>query len=78
MLVRRMGRPSLLGTIDQAAVIAGTATATSKVIDRRLQQLSPEAADRELVARLSSLARLHTDGTLSDDEFESAKRRLLG
>jgi hypothetical protein len=31
-----------------------------------------------IVAALSSLARLHSAGALSHEEFESAKQRLLG
>jgi hypothetical protein len=103
MLVRRMGRPGLLGTIARTAVIAGTATATSNAISRRQarnQQQQAEAAEYEqqqyaapappptpefpaapaeaLGDQLTKLAQLHAQGALTDDEFQTAKRQLLG
>ena len=102
MLVRRMGRPGLLGTIARTAVIAGTATATSNAISRRQarnQQQQAEAAEYEqqyaapapppppefpeapadaLGDQLTKLAQLHAQGALTDDEFQAAKRQLLG
>jgi hypothetical protein len=99
MLVRRMGRPGLLGTIARTAVIAGTATATSNAISRRQarnQQQQAEAAEYEqqyaapappppaefpaepLGDQLTKLAQLHEQGALTDDEFQAAKRQLLG
>ena len=45
---------------------------------RAAQAASTPSAEEDLVARLERLARLHHDGHLSDDEFEAAKRKLLG
>ena len=43
---------------------------------------SPNSSDSErgsnLVEDLSALGKLHTDGILTDEEFNVAKRRLLG
>lgn len=35
-------------------------------------------AEEDLVTRLERLAQLHRDGHLSDEEFDAAKRKLLG
>ena len=34
----RGGRPGLIGTVARTAVIAGTATVTTRAVDKRLQQ----------------------------------------
>jgi Short C-terminal domain len=43
-MIRRVGRPGLLGTAARTAVIAGTAKATTSAMDRRSQQ---RAADQQ-------------------------------
>lgn len=45
MLMRRFGRPGLLGTVARTAVIAGTATATRNALDRRQQRNAEEEAE---------------------------------
>ncbi|WP_019146295.1 SHOCT domain-containing protein [Aeromicrobium massiliense] len=93
MLVRRFGRPGLLGTIARTAVVAGTASVTANAVNRRQQaraQQQQEAAAYERQAQssgaaapslgdqLEQLAALHSAGVLTDAELASAKRRLLG
>jgi hypothetical protein len=55
MLLRRIGRPGLLGTIARTAVIAGTATATHNALDRRrdrnaMQEAEASAYEQQTVA----------------------------
>ncbi|MCT9821086.1 SHOCT domain-containing protein [Microbacterium sp. W1N] len=113
-MLRRGGRPGLLGMAARTAVVAGTATAVSGRVARRQQdradqqseQLAWEAQQQQaamdasaaqavanaqaaappapapgggsdLMAQLTQLATLHTQGILSDDEFASAKAKLL-
>ena len=44
-MMRRMGRPGLIGTMARTAVIAGTATATSNAVGRRQQARAQQQAD---------------------------------
>ena len=44
-MMRRMGRPGLVGTMARTAVIAGTATATSNAVSRRQQAKAQQQAD---------------------------------
>lgn len=44
-MMRRMGRPGLVGTMARTAVIAGTATATSNAVSRRQQARAQQQAD---------------------------------
>ena len=44
-MMRRMGRPGLVGTMARTAVIAGTATATSNAVNRRGQAKAQQQAD---------------------------------
>ncbi|MEI5675709.1 MULTISPECIES: SHOCT domain-containing protein [unclassified Nocardioides] len=94
MLMRRFGRPGLLGTVARTAVIAGTATATRNALDRRQQRNAEQEAEAEafeqqaaapaaaapagLGDQLTRLATLHESGALTDEEFAAAKLRLLG
>jgi hemolysin activation/secretion protein len=41
-MLRRRGRPGLLGTVARTAVIAGTATATANAVDRHGEQKAAE------------------------------------
>ncbi len=82
----------LLRMATRTAVVAGTATAVSGRVQRRQQekyaaqdapqyaeQAPPPAAEVDpQVAKLEELARLHSQGILSDDEFAAAKAKALG
>jgi hypothetical protein len=83
----------LLRMAARTAVVAGTATAVSGRVQHRQQekyagqeaeqaaQQAPAAAAPEedpQVAKLEELARLHSQGILSDDEFAAAKAKALG
>lgn len=100
--------PGLLGTMARTAVIAGTATATSRAVvghsERKQQERA--AADQaayeqqqqmatmqqqldaqqpaatpsggDLTGELQKLAALRDSGALSEQEFATAKSRLLG
>jgi membrane protease subunit (stomatin/prohibitin family) len=83
-LIRRGGRPGLLGTVARTAVIAGTANAVTTRHQERAQQRAAQQqaaatpAPDDLVAQIQRLGDLHAAGTLTDDEFAAAKARLLG
>ena len=77
----------------RTAVVAGTATAVSGRVQHRQQEkymaqeagqaaaAAPQAeapAEDPQVAKLEELARLHSQGVLSDDEFAAAKAKALG
>lgn len=92
-MIRRVGRPGLLGTMARTAVIAGTAGAVNRSMNRaaqgRAQTQADAAAYREqaaapaasggddVIAKLNQLAQLHASGVLTDDEFAAAKAKLL-
>ena len=48
--------------------------------DAQEQQYAPEApeAEDDATAQLQNLAKLHTQGVLTDDEFAAAKAKILG
>jgi hypothetical protein len=46
-------------------------------MQRVAARVQPPAGGARMVEELERLARLHQQGSLSDDEFEAAKRRLL-
>ncbi|MDY7527327.1 MULTISPECIES: SHOCT domain-containing protein [Cryobacterium] len=48
-MMRRGGRPGLMGTMARTAVIAGTATAVSGGVSRRQQARAQSAADQQAV-----------------------------
>lgn len=82
----------LLRMAARTAVVAGTATAVSGRVARRQaarydQQYAPEpqqyapaapAEEDDATAQLQKLAALHTQGVLTDEEFASAKAKILG
>lgn len=117
-MMRRMGRPGLVGMAARTAVVAGTATAVSGGVARHQQnkanaqyeqqayeaqqqqaamdaaaaqavanaqaaQAPPAAAPaaappaNDMMAQLTQLATLHSQGILSDEEFAAAKAKLL-
>lgn len=45
MLMRRIGRPGLLGTVARTAVIAGTATATRNALTRSQERRDVQEAE---------------------------------
>jgi hypothetical protein len=105
-LIRRSGRPGLLGSIGRTAVIAGTATMTTQIFRHHSDQRAagqqgaaeqqaaaarsyliptarqatatpPNAAEPDLVDRLSELAELRAADQLTEEEFRAAKAQLL-
>lgn len=47
MLMRRVGRPGLLGLAARTAVVAGTASVTAGAINRRQQQRTQQQQDAQ-------------------------------
>jgi hypothetical protein len=85
---RRMGRPSLVGTMARTAVITGTATATMNAMAPKgspPQAATPHPAaapaapslTEATIAKLKDLGELHASGVLSAEEFAQAKAKLL-
>lgn len=83
----------LLRGVARTAVIAGTATHVSNNVSRRqagkwaeqdaqqaAQQAPPPAAApaEDPMAKLKELGELHQNGVLTDEEFASAKAKILG
>ena len=74
----------------RTAVVAGTATAVSGRVQRRqaaryAQEDAPQGYEQEApppeddaTAQLENLAKLHTQGVLTDEEFAAAKAKALG
>jgi len=53
-MVRRRGRPGLIGTVARTAVVAGTATATANAVNNRSQQKAAQqqaSADQQAAAQ---------------------------
>ncbi|NUQ89150.1 MAG: SHOCT domain-containing protein [Glycomyces artemisiae] len=92
-MIRRVGRPGLLGTMARTAVIAGTAGAVNRSMERASQNRAQTRADAEayrqappapaaaggddVIAQIGRLVDLHDAGALSDAEFAAAKAKLL-
>ena len=81
----------LLRMAARTAVVAGTATAVSGRVQRRQaakwdqqdaqqdeQEAPPPEAEDDATTQLQNLAKLHTQGVLTDDEFAAAKAKILG
>ena len=81
----------LLRMAARTAVVAGTATAVSGRVQRRqaakydqqdaqadAQQAPPPEPEDDATAQLENLAKLHTQGVLTDEEFAAAKAKALG
>jgi Short C-terminal domain len=84
----------LLRMAARTAVVAGTATAVSGRVQRRQaarwaqqdaqqyeqyeQEAPPPEAEDDATAQLQNLAKLHTQGVLTDEEFAAAKAKILG
>ncbi len=85
--------PGLLRGVARTAVVAGTATAVSNRVSRRQanrwsaqdeqayyeQQPAPAPAAPTVdpIAQLKQLAELHSQGILTDAEFEGQKAKIL-
>jgi putative oligomerization/nucleic acid binding protein len=85
--------PGLLRGVARTAVVAGTATAVSNRVSRRQgnrwsQQQEPEPPAQQQyaqapppapdpIARLKELGELHTQGVLTDAEFDAQKAKVL-
>ncbi len=116
-MMRRVGRPGLIGMAARTAVVAGTASAVSGGVQRHQQEkanaqyeqqayeaqqqqaamdaaaaqavanaqqaappapaAAPAGGGTDMMAQLTQLATLHSQGILSDDEFAAAKAKLL-
>ena len=91
-MIRRVGRPGLVGTMARTAVIAGTATAVSGGMQARQQaraqeraaaqqpvaQPAPAPPQDDMMSQLTRLGQMNQAGLLSDAEFAAAKAKLLG
>jgi len=88
----RAGRPGLIGTVARTAVIAGTATVTTRAVDKRMreremkkaaqaeEQAPPARAgvtQEEKMAQLRELAELKQMGALTEEEFQQEKQKIL-
>lgn len=88
----RGGRPGLIGTVARTAVIAGTATVTTRAVDKRPQQREMKKAaqsqqvqapaptgipQEEKMAQLRELAELKQMGALTEEEFQQEKQKIL-
>jgi hypothetical protein len=77
----------------RTAVVAGTATAVSGRVQRRQAakwdeqdaqqyaqepQAAPPPPEEDAASKLQSLAQLHAQGVLTDEEFAAAKAKALG
>jgi hypothetical protein len=81
----------LLRMAARTAVVAGTATAVHGRVQRRQaakwdqqdaqqyeQEAPPPEAEDDATAQLQNLAKLHTQGVLTNEEFAAAKAKILG
>lgn len=79
----RRGRPGLLGSISKTGVITATAHMTFHAFSVRAEPGevitvgSPPLGPDQLLESLNRVAALHDQGVLTDDEFTTAKSRLL-
>lgn len=89
----RGGRPGLIGTVARTAVIAGTATVTTRAVDKRMQEREMRKAaqaeqqvqapvptgitQEEKMAQLRELAELKQMGALTEEEFQQEKQKVL-
>lgn len=95
-MMRRRGRPGLMGTMARTAVVAGTATAVSGGVRNRQEQNAMEAQQAQaapapppapapapaggvdITGELTKLAAMRDNGILTDEEFATAKAKVLG
>ncbi|WP_415647107.1 SHOCT domain-containing protein [Stackebrandtia soli] len=76
----RVAVPRLMATESaRTASLAKLRSAMRIETDRRASTASPrQGRDGTVVGELERLAALHSDGSLTDEEFAAAKHRLLG
>ena len=90
MMMRRRG-PGLIRAAATTAVVAGTATAVSGRVQKRQydkwsaeqQQMAPAASyacadEPDYTAELERLAQLKAQGIITEQEFQSKKKAILG
>ncbi len=90
MIMRRVGRPGLIGVAARTAVVAGTASAVTGHAAKKQQQAAydQQAAQQQaeqqqakpsddLYSQLQKLAQLRDSGVLTETEFAAAKAKLL-
>ena len=82
--------PGLLRGIARTAVVAGTATGVSNRVSRRqrgrwAKQEEPAApaapagtSRNDTLSQLKELGELKRQGVLTEDEFQTEKRKILG
>jgi hypothetical protein len=81
--------PRLLRGIARTAVVAGTATVVSNNVSRRqaarqaARNPEPEPMDSGMVtdsqiSQIQQLGELHSQGLLTDGEFQAKKQQILG
>jgi hypothetical protein len=64
--------------VARTAVIAGTATAVSNRVSRRQQARWAEQESDDLSDQFDQLTALWRRGQITDEEYATAKARLLG
>lgn len=85
----RGGRPGLIGTVARTAVVAGTATVTTRAVDKRMREREMKKAaqvqapaptgitQEDKMAQLRELAELKQMGALTEEEFQQEKQKIL-
>ena len=75
-MMRRGGRPGLMGTMARTAVIAGTATAVSGNVSRRQQAKAQSAADQQAAQQQAQYAPPPQAAAAEDDSLSAQIERL--
>jgi hypothetical protein len=81
--IQEAGRKDDAPKVLKAAAGGGTAYYAGKKVEEKQQDdpadtsQSPPASGTDTVAQLQQLAQLHDAGALTDEEFASAKQRIL-
>ena len=82
-MMRRRGRPGLVGTVARTAVIAGTAKAVVGSNNApAAQPAAPVAADTNSadaqIIEIQKFSELKNQGLITEEEFNAKKRQILG
>lgn len=73
------GEAKAQASSEQQAAQQAALESQAEVAQMQAAQSTPAApAEDELIAKLKSLADLHSSGVLTDEEFAGAKAKLLG